>query len=492
MSYFCTMQFKKIFSIFILLIFCYTLEAQEKWSLLKCVEYAMENNISVRQNEVQEKLAAINYKQSKLSKYPSANFSNNDGYRFGRSQNPSTGILESQNFFTIGLNLQTSLDIFNWYSKRNTVLANQWEASAAKASTEKLKNDIALTVANSYLQVLLAREQEEIASVQVQQSKSQFDIVTKQVKAGALPELNALELESQLATDSANLISATGNVQQAKLVLKAYMNIDAAQPFEIEEPSADQIPVENIADLQPENVYALAIKNLPQQRVNDFKIKAAEKNILAAKGALYPTISLFGSLGSNYGYLLNPIAIYEPVFTGNYENTGFVIRDAGGNVTNVLQPVTTNGAKTGFFKSDKLSKQLGNNFGQSIGVGLSVPMFNGWTARANYERSKANIITLQLQKDLDDKTIKQDIYQAYNAAIVAIEKFNSSKKSVETAQKSFDFATKRFNIGMLTTLELITDQNNLLRAKLEYVLNQFDYVFKMKVLEFYKGEGLKL
>ncbi len=492
MSYFCNMPLKKLISFSIFFVVCNTLKAQEKWSLRRCVEYAMQNNISVRQNQVQEKLAAITYKQGKMSQYPSASFNNSNGYRFGRSQNPSTGILESQNFFTIGLNLQTSVDIFNWYSRRNTTLANQWEAAATRAGTEKIKNDIALTVANSYLQVLLAREQEEISRVQVQQSKSQFDIVTKQVNAGALPELNALELETQLSRDSANLISATGNVEQAKLELKAYMNIDAGQPFEIEEPSADKIPVENIADLQPESVYALALANLPQQKVNDYRIKAAEKNILAAKGALYPSLSLFGSLGSNYGYLLNPIPIYDQVFTGNYENSGLVTRDANGNIINVLKPVITNGARTGFFKSDKLGKQLNNNFGQSIGIGLSVPIFNGWITRANYERSKLNVNTLQLQQDLDNKNIKQDIYQAYNLAIVAIEKFNSSKKAVETAQKSFDFATRRYNVGMLSTLELVTTQNNLFRAKLEYVLNQFDYVFKMKVLEFYKGQGLKL
>ena len=135
--------------------------AQQKWSLLKCVQYAMDSNISVKQSEVQEKLAAIDYKQSKLSQYPSGNFTNNEGYRFGRSQNPSTGILESQNFFTIGLSLQTNVDIFNWYSKRNTILANQWQHEASKAATDKLKNEIALTVANAYLQILLAREQEK-------------------------------------------------------------------------------------------------------------------------------------------------------------------------------------------------------------------------------------------------------------------------------------------------------------------------------------------
>ncbi|MEP6596147.1 MAG: TolC family protein [Ginsengibacter sp.] len=463
--------------------------AQEKWSLLKCVQYALDSNISVKQSEVQEKLAAIDYKQSKLSQYPSGNFTNNEGYRFGRSQNPSTGILESQNFFTIGLSLQTNVDIFNWYSKRNIILANQWQHEASKAATDKLKNDIALTVANAYLQVLLAREQEKIADVQVQQSKSQFDIATKQVNAGALPEINAVELEAQLARDSANLIAARGNVEQTKFVLKAYMDIDAGQPFEIEEPSATQIPLENIADLQPESVYALAVANLPQQRVNDFKIRAAQKTLLAARGALYPTIALFGSLGSNYGYFKTPK--YDQIITG-YSPSGLVVKDGAGGFLDVQQPIFRSGSKIGYFTSDAFGKQLNNNFGQSIGINISVPIFNGWMSRAGYERAKLNINTLELQKDLDNKTIAQDIYQAYNSAVVAIEKFNSSKKSVEAAQRSFDFATKRYNVGMLTTLELITDQNNLFRAKLEYVLNQFDYVFKMKVLEFYKGQGLKL
>src|SRR5258706_4961551 len=417
------MSLKKIFAIVVILTVSKTLIAQEKWSLLKCVQYAMENNISVKQNEVQEKLAAVQYKQSKLSQIPSANFSNNDGYRFGRSQNPSTGILETQNFFTVGLSLQTSVDIFNWYSKRNTILANQWEGEATKAGTEKLKNDIALTVANAYLQVLLAREQEQIADVQVKQSNTQLDVIRKQVDAGALPEINALELESQVASDSANLIAARGNVEQNKFVLKAYMNIDAGQPFEIEEPSAGQIPLENIADLQPEAVYALAIANLPQQRVNDFKIKAAQKNSLAAKGALYPTISLFGSLGSNYGYSLNPIPIYRQVHTG-YDSSGLVVPNGTGGFINVEKPVFVNAERIGYFKSDAFGKQLNNNFGQTIGINLSVPIFNGWSARANYERSKLNIITLELQKDLDNKTIKQDIYQAYNSAKVAMEKFN--------------------------------------------------------------------
>jgi outer membrane protein len=190
-------------------------------------------------------------------------------------------------------------------------------------------------------------------------------------------------------------------------------------------------------------------------------------------------------LGTNYGYFRSPT--YNKVFS-KFDTTNITVTTGGF----VVEPVYINGSKSGYRYADPLGTQFSNNFGQSIGINISVPIFNGWSAKANLARAKLNVRTLELQKDLDNKTIKQDIYQAYNSAVVAMEKFTSSQKSVDAAQRSYDFATKRFNIGMLTTLELTTNQNNLLRAKLDYVLNQFDYVFKMKVLEFYKGQGLKL
>ena len=481
-------MYNKIILLFLFCLLGLITFGQQKWSLRQCVQYALDSNISVKQKEIQAQLAAITYKQSKLSQIPLTNFSNSEGYRFGKSQNPSTGILENQNFFQIGLNLQSSATIFNWYSKKNAVLANEWSLQAANAAADKLKNDIALIVANAYLQVLLAREQEKIADVQVKQSLKQVEIVKKQVSAGALPELNQVELEAQLATDSSNLITATGNVTQAKYSLMANMSIDADRPFEIEDPSADQIPLESIADLQPEDVYKLAIANLPQQKYNAYNLKAAQKNSLAAKGALYPTLSIFGSLSTSYGFYRSPT--YNQIFSG-YTPSGLVL-DNGSGYTNVLAPVYLNGSKNGYITSPDLGTQFNNNFGQVIGINLSVPIFNGWQAKANYLSSKLNIKTLEYQIKLDNQTLKQDIYQAYNAVIVALEKFNSSQKSVDAAQKSYDFALKRYNVGILSTLELVTDQNNLFSAKLQYVSNQFDYVFKMKVLEFYKGQGIKL
>jgi outer membrane protein len=455
---------------------------------MECVRYAMENNISVKQSALQSDLSSITYKESKLSQIPNLNLTNSDGLSYGKSKNPSTGILENQNYFSVNLNLQTSVQIFNWFSKKNTILANQWSVMAANAATDKLKNDLALTVANSYLQILLAREQQQIATVQVQQSRAQLDLVNKQVNAGSLAEFNATELESQLANDTANLITAAGNVTQAKYVLKAYLNIDAADSFDIDEPAMDQIPVMPIGELQPGDVYASALANQPQQRMNEYNLKAAEKNSLAAKGMLYPTISAFGSLGSSYGYFRTPQ--FTQVFTG-YSPSGLVITDNSGNVIDVQRPVYKNGVQNGYITSDPFGTQFNNNFGQSIGLNISIPIFNGWQAKGNYKRTQINIKNLEYQQDLDNKTLKQNIYQAYNAAFVALEKLTSSEKAVQAAQKTYDYTLKRYTIGMIGTLELVTNQNNLFTAKLQYALNQFDYVFKMKVLEYYKGTGLK-
>ncbi len=462
--------------------------SQKKWSLLECVQYAMDHNISIQQSVLQTDLAAITYKQSKLSQIPSLNFSNSEGLSYGKSKNPSSGILENQNYFSVGLNLQSSAEIFNWFSKKNTILANQWSLEAAKAATDKLKSDISLTVANSYLQILLAREQEKIATVQVEQSRTQLDIVQKQVAAGALAEFNATEIQSQLANDTANLITATGNVEQAKYVLKAYLNLDAADSFEIEEPPLEQIPIMPIGDLQPADVYVSAMQNQPQQKENEYSLKAAEKNSLAAKGALYPSISAYGNLNSNYGYFRTPT--YTQVFNG-YAPSGLVVSDNSGGYVDVQRPLYVNGTKNGYITSDPFGTQFSNNFGQGIGINISIPIFNGWQAKAAYQRAKINVKNLQYQQELDNQTLKQNIYQAYNAAVVAMQKLSSTRSAAEAAQKTYDYALKRYQAGMLRTLDLITNENSLFTAKLQYALNRFDYVFKMKVLEYYKDGGIK-
>lgn len=471
------------FIVIILLVLSATGTAQQKWNLQTIVDYAMANNINVKLSDVQAKVAAINYRQSKLSQYPSASFTLNGALNSGSNQDPTTFSRITQTYLSSGLQLQSSADIFNFYSKKNTIASYNWELMAAQAATDKTKNDIALTAANAYLQVLLDKAQENITAVQIKQTLAQLSDTRKKVDAGTLPELNATQLEAQLALDSINYLTAKGNTTLAILGLKAYMNIDAGAPFEVDMPPVDMIPVEPIASLQPDYVYNLAVKNQPQQRYDEFKIKAAVKNVAVAKAALYPTLSAFGSLGSSYNNqaqsVISSTVINPPIGTVVVGGTNYQV------FSNQQIKDYTYG-KTG------LPKQLTDNFRQSIGLSISVPIFNGGSLRSNYERSKLTINTLQLQKEQDDQTLKQNIYQAYNSALIAYEKFNAGKKSVDINEINLGYAQKRFDVGMLGTYDLITTQNNLLRAKLEYVQNQFDYVFKMKVLEFYKGEGIKL
>ncbi len=483
MNYFCCMRCR-ILTLITLLIAASTAKAQEKWSFLKCIEYAMANNISIKQIDLQSKTSDLQLKQSRYSQIPSLNFSGGPSFNSGRSQNPTTYTLSTQSYLSANVQLQSSAEIFNWFSKRNTIAANEWELKAARANTDKAKNDIALTVANAYLQILLSIEQQNIATVQLQQSKAQYANTRKLVDAGNLPELNAAELEAQVARDSSNVISAKGSVTQSVLSLKSLMAIDAAAPFEIETPAVEKIPVEKIADLQPESVYALAIANLPQQKYNDFKIKAAVKTSAAARGALYPTISAFGGLNSRYVNSKQPVYALTGTYSSNILSPQVVVGGVPYKVSSA-DYVLTGKEGTPFFK------QLNQNFSQSVGLSLSVPIFNSYNARTNYERSKISIKNQQLQKEADDQKLKQDIYQAYNAAVVALEKYNAGKKAIEAAERSYYYAQKRYEAGLTATFELITNQNNLFTVKLQNALNQYDYVFKMKVLEFYRGQGLK-
>lgn len=488
--YFCRMMTRYI-KLGFCLFTCSSLFAQEKWSLLRCVDYALKNNISVKQTDLQSQFSALALKQSKASQLPSFNFQASAGNSFGLSENPTTGILENASFFNSGAQLQAQVSLFNWFARRNTNEANRFTYEADVQQTQKIKNDIALNVAVAYLQILLAREQVNISSIQVQQTSAQLENTQKQVQAGRLPELNAAQLEAQLATDSSSLITAQASAQQFVLQLKALLNLDAGIPFDVETPPVDKIPVESLSDLQPESVYASALVNLPQQKVNELRIQSALKNSEAARAAMYPTISAFGGLDTRYAHFPKT-PIYNQVIT-SYKPTP-LRADAGGGIYYVIeQPEYQNGNTiVNYIKSNGFGKQFRENFGQNIGLGLSIPIFNGRRARSGWEQSKLNVRNLELAKELGDQQLKQDIYKAYIDATAAIQKFNANQKAVTTAQKAYDFANKRYELGLLSTFEWISSQNSLQTAKTQFVYAQYDYVFKIKLLEFYKGQGLKL
>jgi outer membrane protein len=442
--------------LFSLLLFCgaLSLKAQEpaQWDLKSCVQYAIQHNISVQQADVSARLAKLQAQLANSNRLPTINGSTGMGMRFGRSIDPTTNGFSNTQFLYNNFGLNGGVQVFNAGRLKNNAEASSLSWYASEADKLTIANDISMNVATFYLQILSAIEQVEIAKIQIQQTKEQLIATAKRVEVGLLPELNLLELETQLANDSSSYITAISSVQQTKLNMMALLNLDASNPFEIIAQPVDQIKLQAFADLQPDYVFNLAAQNMPNVKAATLRVKAAEKNTLVAKAGFYPTLS--------FGYNL----------TSNFSNQS---KDWGR---------VWNGWNT----------QVGNNFGQNVGLQMSIPIFNGNQSKLNYQQSKLNLSSVMLQADNTERKLKQDIYSAYTNAVVAYNKLNAAQKALTSSEKTYQFATKRYELGLLGTIELLNNQNNYLKAKVNFKTAQYEHVFRIKLLEFYKGEALTL
>ncbi len=456
--------------------------AQEKWTLQMCVAYAVNNSVSVKQADVQRRLSELTLNQSKATLYPTLSGSVNSSYQHGLNENPTTGTLQSSNYLSGSMNVQSGYTIFNWNARKNNIAASQLYLKADEIGVDKARNDITLAIANAFLQVMLRREQINISEAQMKLSRSQLANTRKLVEAGSQPELNAIELDVQLAKDSSAFLESQSLAEQALINLKAYMNYDFTLPFDISSPPVEDIPVENILDLQPEDVYNLAVNNQPLQKMYKVRIEAAQKDSKASRGYMYPSLSAFGGMSTR------AINAKTPVY-------GLVADQA------TDQYVTINGAKVPVYapsftivsnSGTPFFRQLNRNFGQNIGVGINFSIFNSFSSRTQWERAKANVTSLSLQNQQENINLKTNIYNAYQDAFSSLQKYNASRRTVEYSQKALEISKKRYDIGLLGTLDYIITQNNLYLAQIDEVSNHYDFVFKMKVLEFYKGLGIKL
>lgn len=487
-------QMKRFFILatFILL-FLNSLSAQDtaiQWSLQRCIEYAIKNNVSVKQADIQARLAQLDVERTKLAQYPNVGLSTNLGTQFGRSIDPTTNQYTNTQLLFQGLNVNTGVQLFNWGALKFDKNIAGFNAKAAILEVERITNDISISIATFFLQVIAAKQQIEIADVQISQTQSQLAVTQKRVEAGALPELSTLELDAQLARDSTTYVAAQASYSQAIIQLKAAINYNMAKPFELIIPLVADIPLEPLADLDPANLYQLALNVQPAQKANLLKINAAVQSIKRAKTAFYPTLSAFGTLGTNFANAAQQITGANVV--GYKPTAGFVTVNS--NNYSVYQPdVQLTSQKRSFGQMwDGWGTQLDQNFRQSVGVQVSVPIFNNGSAKLNYQRAKLNYRTSLAASEQSDLTLQQNIYQSHTNAIAAFRKLNASKKTVEASQKAYEYAVKRYEAGLSNTIDLITNQNNLLRAKLDRLNNQFDYIFRIKLLEFYKGQGIKL
>lgn len=465
----------------------------EKWDLKTCVEYAIQHNISVQQADVQARLAKLQADLAKNSQLPSLTGSSGMGLRLGRSIDPTTNGFTNTQFLYNNFGLNGGVQIFNAGKLRNGASASEYNWQASLADMQIAANDISLNVATFYLQILSAIEQTEIAKIQITQTKEQLTATKKRVDVGLLPEINLLELETQLANDSSNFISAISSVEQSKLSLKALLNLDAAKPFDVQVQPVEQIKLQNFADLQPEYVFNIASQNLPNVKAANFRVKASEKNVKAAKANFYPTLSFGYSLSSNFSNQFKYISGYE--FSGYSTPTAL---SPYVNINNskyyVQSPVFTSTSGTRNWGNiwNGWGNQVNNNFGQSLGFQLSIPIFNAGQSKIAYQQAKLNFRSASLQEENTQRKLKQDIFSAYTTAVVALNKLNATQKAMVSAEKAYNFASKRYELGLLGTIELLNNQNNYLKAKVNFKAAQYEYVFRIKLLEFYKGENLSL
>jgi len=464
-----------------------------QWDLQTCVAYAIQHNISVQQADVQARLAKLQAESAKSNQLPTINGSSGMGLRIGRSIDPTTNGFTNTQFLYNNFGLNGGVQLFNAGKLKNNADATNLSWQASEADKQTASNDISLSVATFYLQVLSTIEQSEIAKIQIQQTKEQLSATKKRVEVGLLPELNLLELETQLANDSSTLISALSNVEQSKLSLKALLNLDAGQPFDIIVQPVDKIKMQAFADLQPDYVFTLAAQNLPNVKAAALRVKAAQKNTTVAKANFYPSLSFGYSLSTNFSNSFKYVSSYElSGFSTPNAATPFV--NMSGTKYYVQSPVYTPVSATRTFGSawKGWGDQLNNNFGQSFGFQLSVPIFNANQSKIAYQQSKLNFKSATLQAENTQRKLKQDIYAAYSNAVVASNKLNATQKALVSAEKTFQFASKRYELGLLGTIELLNNQNNFLKAKVNFKAAQYEYVFRIKLLEFYKGEALSL
>ncbi len=449
----------------------------DRWDLRRCIDYAMANNVSVLQADVQARQATLQKKLAKGQIVPTLGFNTQAGFQFGRSIDPTTNLYTNQTTFFQSYTLQAGVTLFNFFSIKNNILAASKDEDAYKLGVDKARNDIALNVAAAYLQTLLSLEQANIAKVQINQTTAQLENTRKLVNAGSMPELNAAQLEAQLATDSSNYITAMGTADQNRIQLIALLNLDESTPFKVATPDVDKIPIPPLSELEPGYVYQLALGTQPLQILDSIRIVSNEYAVKSARGAMYPTLSMFGALGSNYGNnRVEPVGAI-PYFDTTYTHNGdYIVRSAS-------LPV---------LGKPSYARQVGNlNFNQSIGLQLNIPILNGRQVRTNYDRAKLNLENAKIQLRADNLALQQNIYTAYSNSVAALAKYNSSTKAVQIQQYAYDLATKRYEIGILSTIDYITIQTNLFTAKINQASAKYDYIFKMKVLEFYKGQGIQ-
>lgn len=470
----------------ILLLVLYTIispsNAQETWSLDRCIAHALENNIEVRQSDLNVQMNENNLNSAKANLLPGINVDGGYNMNYGRSLDPTTYNFETQQIKSSNISLSSGLDIFTGGNKINRIKQNQLNLRSNQLLNENVRNNIALQVTSAYLQILLAKENLKTVEQQLSISKEQYRQTSKMYENGAVAEGNVLEVKAQMTNDTLNLIQAQNSLIISTLSLQQMLQLDLSNPFYISSPEIDLPELGYLTSKEAEEVYEIALGNQPAIESNVYSVMSAERAVKAAKGLYYPSIRLFANLRTTHSSL------------GKQQTgTQLISNPPIGYVAGSNEVVRSyQNAELPILEDAPFYKQYNNNFNQTVGVSVNIPILNGLQTRYSVKNAQLQLEQRKLDSESTKNQLKNDVYVAHNDARLAYQTYKARQSALDANQRSFEYVEKRFNIGSANLLEYTTAKTNFSNAAINLTSAKYDYILKTKVLDFYLGKPISL
>ena len=472
------MEKRSFLSLIAMLVCSITIQAQsKKWTLEECVTYAIQNNISIKQSELDSKMALIDKKSAVGRFLPSLNASASHSWNIGLNQDITTGLLQNKTtqFTSAGANV--GIDIYRGLQNQNTLRKANLSIVAAKYQLVKMQEDVALNVANAFLQVLFNKENLKVQKEQLRINEKQYVRSEELVKVGSIPRGDLLDVKATLALNNQNVITAENSLLISKLSLSHLLQLKDFENFDVVD-DTDVKDANNIMAQTPSAIYEKAFEGRTELKIARTNLEIAEKNVAIAKGAFQPTLQGFYSFNSRVAYSDRVTGVIP-----NTSNPTSIVGFVEGTNQNVLSPNFTRvlGNPAPFFD------QFNTNKGQSFGMQLSVPVFNGFSARNNVERSKVSLERSKIAVEQQNLDLQRNVYTAFADAKGALNAYESSVAALEARQGAYNYATEKYAVGLMNSFDFNQSQTLLTNAQSEVLRTKYDYIFKIKILEFYFG-----
>ena len=472
------MEKRSFLSLIAMLVCSITIQAQsKKWTLEECVTYAIQNNISIKQSELDSKMALIDKKSAVGRFLPSLNASASHSWNIGLNQDITTGLLQNKTtqFTSAGANV--GIDIYSGLQNQNTLRKANLSIVAAKYQLVKMQEDVALNVANAFLQVLFNKENLKVQKEQLRINEKQYVRSEELVKVGSIPRGDLLDVKATLALNNQNVITAENSLLISKLSLSHLLQLKDFENFDVVD-DTDVKDANNIMAQTPSAIYEKAFEGRTELKIARTNLEIAEKNVAIAKGAFQPTLQGFYSFNSRVAYSDRVTGVIP-----NTSNPTSIVGFVEGTNQNVLSPNFTRvlGNPAPFFD------QFNTNKGQSFGMQLSVPIFNGFSARNNVERSKVSLERSKIAVEQQNLDLQRNVYTAFADAKGALNAYESSVAALEARQGAYNYATEKYSVGLMNSFDFNQSQTLLTNAQSEVLRTKYDYIFKIKILEFYFG-----